>query len=488
MPYDSCFLSPVVRFCYRANLLTTLCLALVSGNAHGQVRDSAERTMPPAEYQHLARDIFRELIETNTTHAVGTTRAAEAMATRLKAGGFPAADVQVLAPKPGKENVVVRLRGRGSKRPILIIAHLDVVDARREDWTVDPFAFTEKDGFFYGRGTSDDKAECAELVTNFIRLHREAYVGDRDIVLALTADEESGGDANGVEWLLQSHRDLVDAEFAINSDVGGGHLKNGQHLRLVVQAAEKTFLAYRAEATSPGGHGSMPRKDNPIYRLADALGRLKNFSFPVRLNETTRAFFERSAPLETGQIRADMQALAQDPSNTAAAASLAEASPYYNAIMRTICVATLIEGGHAVNALPQRAQAMIQCRMLPEDNADNVEATLWRVLADPQIVLTAVRRDVTAPSTVLSPAVLRVVEAVVANIWPGTAVIPVMDPWSSDSKYVRKAGLPVYGIKGMFGDPDDIRAHGKDERIRVRSFHEGTEFMYRLLKALTSAQ
>jgi acetylornithine deacetylase/succinyl-diaminopimelate desuccinylase-like protein len=435
-------------------------------------------------HQKLARDIFRELIEINTSLEVGSTKAAEAMAARLRAAGFPEEDLHIVGPAPQHMNLVVRYRGTGSHRPVLFFGHLDVVDALRQDWSFDPFTFLEKDGYFYGRGTSDMKCEDADIVANLIRLRGEGFVPNRDVIVALTEDEENG-DANGVEWLLAHRRDLIDAEFAINLEGGGGEMKDGKALLMDVQTSEKVYVSFRLEVKNRGGHSSIPVKDNAIYRLASGLTRLAKYDFPIRLNETTRTFFERAAERETGQTRSDMLAILRTPIDTAAANRLAAASAYYNALMRTTCVATMLVGGHAENALPQSARAVVNCRMLPDDSLSNVLATLHRVLADSQIVVTVLGQPRPGPASPLRKDVMDLVEKLTSSMWPGVTVTPVMSTGASDGKYLRQAGIPVYGVSGIFADIDDVRAHGKDERIGVNEFYRGVEFMYRFVKALT---
>ena len=303
--------------------------------------------------QALARDIFRQLIDINTTHSVGnTTPAAEAMAKRLLDAGFAARDVQVIGPRPKNQNLVARLRGTGARKPILLLAHLDVVEARREDWSVDPFTFLERDGFFNGRGTSDVKDGAALWIATLIRLKREGYHPDRDIILALTAGEESSEDYNGASWVLANHRDLVDAEYCVNADAGGPEIKNGKLVARPVQASEKVYESYALDVHNRGGHSSVPRQDNAIYQLAAALMRLSRFSFPVDLNEVSRSYFAARAKVDTGQIADDMRAVAATPLDTAAANRLS-AVPLYNSMLRTTCVATLLTAGHAENALPK---------------------------------------------------------------------------------------------------------------------------------------
>jgi acetylornithine deacetylase/succinyl-diaminopimelate desuccinylase-like protein len=436
--------------------------------------------------QRLAREIFAELISINTTDSVGdNTKAAEAMAARLRAAGLPAADVQVLVPKVRKGNLVARLRGTGARRPLLLLAHLDVVEARREDWSFDPIVFREQDGFYYGRGTSDDMAMAAQLVANFMRYRQEGYRPDRDLILALTADEE-GGDSNGVAFLLEKHRALIDAEFGLNEG-GGGGLKDGRRLALSVQAAEKVFQSFRLEVRNPGGHSSLPVPDNAIYRLAEGLTRLARFRFPVRLNEVTRAFFSRMAGVVTGPEADAMKAILSDPPDPTAADLLAQ-SPYLNACLRTTCVATRLEGGHAENALPQMARAVVNCRMLPDESPEAVRKAIVDVLADSQIEVTPVAPARPSPPSPLGPAILGPVEKLAAAMWPGVPVVPAMSTGATDSLYLRGAGIPMYGVDGMFGDLDDVRAHGRDERLLVSSFYAGQEFLYRLVKTLSSPE
>jgi len=445
---------------------------------------TAADPVPPADAATLAREIYRELVEINTTDSIGdNTRAAEAMAARLRAAGFPASDVQVVSPMPRKGNLVARLHGTDRRRPLLLLAHLDVVEARREDWSVDPFTFLEKDGYFYGRGTADDKAMAAIWIATLIRLRQEGYRPDREIIVALTADEETGP-ANGVEWLIEKHRSLIDAELALNEG-GRGQVKDGRYLVNAVQASEKVYQSFQVEVTNPGGHSSLPPKENAIYRLAAALGRLAAFDFPVRLGEVTRAFFERMAALEGGATGADMKALLRTPPEPAAVARLSQ-SPFYNAQMRTTCVATRLEGGHADNALPQMARAVVNCRALPGTPAEEVQETLVRVLADDALAVTSLAPAKPSAPSPLTPDIMGPVEAVTRAMWPGVTVLPIMGTGATDSLYLRRAGIRAYGVSGLFGDVDDNRAHGRDERMGVRQFHEGREFLYRLVKRLTS--
>ena len=432
----------------------------------------------------LAVEIYKQLIEINTTDTVGdNTAAAEAMATRLRAAGLPSADIQVLAPGPRKGNLVARLRGTGAKRPLLLLAHLDVVEARREDWSFDPFVFREQGGYFYGRGTSDDKAMAAIWTANLIRYLKEGFRPDRDLILALTADEETGP-ANGVEWLVKNQRALIDAELGLNEG-GGGQLKDGKRVANTVQASEKIFVSFRLEVTNPGGHSSLPVPENAIYRLAAGLTRLAAHRFPVRFNEVTRVYFTRTAETAGAEEAAAIRALLKDPNDAAAGERLSQ-RPAYNSRLRTTCVPTLLEGGHAENALPQLARATVNCRMLPDDSADALRAALVKALGDDQIKLTQLAPAKPSPPSPLTPDVMGPIEKLTQAMWPGVPVLPVMSTGATDAVYLRGAGIPVYGVDGLFEDIDDVRAHGRDERMSVTAFHEGQEFLYRLVKTLAS--
>jgi acetylornithine deacetylase/succinyl-diaminopimelate desuccinylase-like protein len=455
---------------------------------------------PPDEAaRRLARDIFQQLIEINTTDSVGsTTVAAQAMAKRFADAGFADGDVKIAGPNERKGNLVVRLHGAPGTglKPILLIGHLDVVEARRSDWTTDPFQFIEKDGYFYGRGTQDIKENDAILVTTFIRFHREGYHPDRDLILALTADEE-GGKSNGVDWLLKNRHELIDAEFVLNVDAGGVTSVQGKPLNVDIEASEKLYADFQLTATNPGGHSSIPVPDNAIYHVTDALSRLEHAPFPFELNPVTRTYFERRAALEKGQSAADMRAILRTPPDAAALARLSE-DARFNSTLRTTCVATRLEAGHANNALPQLAQANVNCRILPGHSSEEVRQELIRIFADPKVVVKYVNDagsvfdrapDAKGFATVLPPPqVLKPLERVADEMWPGAPVIPELETGASDSIYTVAAGLPSYGISGIAIDQNDVRAHGKDERVRVNAFYEGLEFYYRFLKALTSPE
>jgi acetylornithine deacetylase/succinyl-diaminopimelate desuccinylase-like protein len=428
------------------------------------------------------RDIYKQLVEINTTDSIGnTTTAAEAMAARLKAAGFAASDLQVLGPDPRKGNLVARLRGTGQQKPLLLLAHLDVVEAKREDWSVDPFTLLEKDGYFYGRGTGDDKAMAAIWIATLIRFKQEGYVPNRDLIVALTADEE-GGAFNGVAWLLKEHRDLIDAEVALNEG-GNGAARRGKYLYNGVGASEKVYVTFRLETRNKGGHSSVPPRVNAIYQLAEGLVRMSKYRFPVKLNEVTRTYFQRMSGIEEGQVAADMRALAEH--EDAAAAERLSDTPPYNARMRTTCVATRLEGGHADNALPQMARATVNCRVLPGEDPETVRAALVKAIDDPAVDVSWIDRAKPSVASPLSPGVMRPIEEVTSAFWPGVPVMPLMATGASDGLYLRNAGIPTYGVSGIFGEIDDSRSHGRDERIGVQQFFDGAQFLYTLVKRLS---
>jgi acetylornithine deacetylase/succinyl-diaminopimelate desuccinylase-like protein len=419
------------------------------------------------------------------------------MAKRLLDAGFPANDVTVLGPSDRKGNLVVRLHGTGAtaRKPILIIGHLDVVEARRQDWTTDPFQFVEKDGYFYGRGTQDMKVNDAVLITTLIRFRREGYQPNRDIIIAITADKECCS-FNGVDWLLKNHRSLIDAEFVLNADSGGILAEQGKPIDVEVEATEKLYADFQLTAKNPGGHSSLPVPENAIYHIANALARLERSPFPFELNPVTRAYFERLSTVESKQKAADMQAILRTPPDPDAIARLS-ADPHYNATVRTTCVATRLNAGHANNALPQTAQAVVNCRILPGHSAEEIRQDLIGKFADDQVVVrfldpaTGEPVDRAPEKQTFSPIaprpdVLEPLVRIAAEMWPGAPVIPDMENGASDSIYTVAAGLPSYGVSGIAIDHDDIRAHGKDERVRVSAFYDGVEFYYKYLKALTS--
>ena len=437
--------------------------------------------------QQLAFDVYKELVEINTVTATGdTARAAEAMAVRLRAAGYVEADVHAFSPAPRKGNLVARLRGTGARKPILLVAHLDVVPANREDWSVDPFQLIEKDGYYYARGSGDDKYMAAAFVTNLIRYRQEGYKPDRDIIIALETDEEIfDQNALGIQWLLKHHRDLIDAEFALNEG-GGVGLKDGKPIRNSVQTSEKVVLNFQFDVKNKGGHSAVPLKDNAIYHLAEGLVRLSKFSFPLKLNETTRAYFERTAQFEGEQTAADMRTVLSDkPDPSAMSFVRLAANPVYNSQLRTTCVATMLEAGQAINALPQSASAKVNCRVMPGEPVDEVKATLERVLADDQIVVTQLGQSVLSAPSALNEEVMGSIEKLSQQFWPGAVVLPVMSAGATDGSFLRNAGIPTYGHSGLASDVNDGgRIHGKDERVLVKSFYQGEDYLYRLVKML----
>jgi acetylornithine deacetylase/succinyl-diaminopimelate desuccinylase-like protein len=459
------------------------------------VVDIAARQGPLAvdrEHQQLAREILQELIALKTTESgLGATPAAEAVARRLRAAGFADTDVQVLGPSERKKNLVARLRGAAAAnvtKPILLLAHLDVVEARAEDWSagLDPFTLTERDGYFYGRGTQDIKDGAAILTANFIRWRREGWIPRRDIVLALTADEERPDLENGVQWLLQHRRHLIDAEYAINTDSGDFQSRNGQPYVVSLAAAEKTAANLQLEVTNPGGHGSLPRRDNAIYQLAAALERIRNFRFPPVLIDVTRQQFAATATLQSGQVAADMRALARTTDTQDAIARLSQ-DPYWNALLRTTCVPTEINGGHAPNALPQRVIATLNCRLLPGHPATEVIASIKAVVGDPEINVSWNFLETTEyPASPLRDDILSSMRRVAQQLWPTAVVVPVLETGGTDGRFLRGASISTYGASGVFIDEGDYRAHGRDERIRVRDFYQGVEFYGRFIRALGS--
>lgn len=441
--------------------------------------------MPPIAEQQLARAIYKELIESRSGYTTGnTTEAAELVAARLKREGFAASDIFLGGAIPKKGNVVVRYRGSNAgKKPILLLAHLDVVEAKREDWSMEPYQLIEKDGYFYGRGTLDDKAQAAIWVANLIRYKREGFRPDRDLILALTADEEGGGPYNGVEWLLKNHRDLIEAEYCLNEG-GWGELDKGRRISNNVQLSEKWVLNLRLEVRNAGGHSSMPVAENAIYRLSEALSKISKSAFPFHLNEVTRSYFGALAKTESGSWKADLEKV--PAGDEEAMKRIAASSPAWNATLRTTCVATQLEGGHAMNALPQLAAATVNCRVLPDENLDGVKSTLERVIADPQVKISVIGEPKRGPASPLREDLMKVIRRFTDTMWPSVPVIPIMVMGGTDGAYLRAAGIPTYGVQGIFLERDDFRAHGRDERLLVKSFYEGQTFLYQMVKALTS--
>ncbi len=440
-------------------------------------------TFAPEPEQKLVRSIYEELVNSNTSYSTGqTTPAARAMAQRLLDGGFAADDVAVLGAADHKGNLVARYRGTGKARPLLLLAHLDVVEARREDWSVDPFRLLEKDGYFYGRGTGDDKAQAAIWVASLLRLKREGFRPSRDLVLALTADEEGGGPYNGVAWLLANRRELIDAELCLNEG-GWGEMRDGKRVANLVQVGEKHSATWRLEVRNPGGHSSMPVAENAIYRLAAALGRVAAYEFPLRLNEVTRDYLKAIAGQQPEPIATELrQAAAGD---LGAQRAVAAASPQWNAVLRTTCVATGLDGGHAENALPQTAGARVNCRILPDETPEQVEAALRNAVADEKVVVSLKNANGASPMSPMRDDVLGAARQLTSAFWPGVVTLPYMVMGGTDGRMLRAAGIPTYGVQGLFFDVADIRFHGRDERVGVREFYESQEFLYRLVKQLS---
>ena len=460
--------------------VTTLCVPAVLGA-------QTQQGLTPA--QQLAHDVYKELIEINTADSVGnTTLAADAVAARFRAAGFPDSDIFVGGPRPDKHSVVVRYHGTGSRKPLMLLAHLDVVQAVRTDWSpdIDPFKFTERDGYYYGRGTSDDKAMASIFIANLLRYKQEGYRPDRDLILALTTDEE-GGPANGVRWLIANHRNLIDAAFALNEG-GGGALRDGKPFINSVGAAEKVSANFTVSTANRGGHSSVPRDDNAIYQLAQALTHLARLQFPVMLNPVTRAYFQRTAAIETPEMGAAMRAIVANPNDAKASATLSR-DPRYRSMLRTTCVATMLSGGHARNALPQAATANVNCRMAPGHDPADVRAGLIRAIGDTGVTVSAAPAMSHADPSPLTPEVMQPIEKVTREVFgPNVAVIPTMGTGATDSRFLRAIGIPGYGVSGLFGDPNDGRAHGKDERVLIKSYYDSQDFLYRLVKDMSSTR
>ena len=439
--------------------------------------------------QQTARDIFRELVEINTSVTTGNiTAGAVAMAARFRAAGIPDSDIFIGGPRPERHNVVARLRGKNpaGRKPLLLLAHLDVVEALKADWSpeFDPFRFTEKDGYYYARGVADDKAMASIFVANLFRMRAEGFVPDRDIIIALTADEESGP-FNGVAWLTAEHRALVDAGIVINEG-GEGTLRNGKPIANYIELAQKITTNYTLKAVNRGGHSSVPRTDNAITSLADALAKVGRHRFPVQLSDVTRAFFIETAKVEAPRMATAMRALVADPSDRAALATVT-GDDEYNTILRTTCVATMLSGGHATNALPQLAEANVNCRIYPTESAEVVRAALERVIADTTVQVVIKTQRPSSPPAAMSAEIMEAVTQATREVFGDIPVIPTMLAGATDSRFFRSLGIPAYGVSGLFMDPTtDARAHGRDERMRIQSYFEGQEFLYRLTKSLAS--
>lgn len=444
----------------------------------------AQAPSPMDPTQKLAHDIFTEIIAIPSTESgVGSTPVAEAIARRMKDAGFADADIHVLGPNDRKKNLVVRLHGRpgSTAKPILLLAHLDVVEAPKEEWSTNPFELVEKDGYFYGRGTSDIKDGAAILAANMIRWKREGWVPNRDIILALTADEENG-DANGVAWLLKTNRELIDAEYCLNTDGGDFQMQHGKPLLATFETAEKWYSDWTLEVHNPGGHSSIPRADNAIYQLAAALQKVQALRFPAQLNDTTREYFRQQAALEAGQTAADMRAAANgDPK---AIEHLSE-NPFYNSLLHTTCVATMLEAGHAPNALPQVAKANVNCRATPQTERQEIRRALEQAIADPGVKITTDETRSRTPESPLNRDVISAMQHALTSLGLNVPVVPFMETGATDGRLLRAAGIPAYGVSGVFIDEDDVRAHGRNERIPVKSFYDGVAFYDRFVGLLS---
>jgi len=432
------------------------------------------------------RELFRELVETNTTLSSGScTEAAEKMAARLHKAGMPDSDLHLFAlPEHPKEGgLVAVLPGSDpAARPMLLLAHLDVVEAKRADWTRDPFTLVEEDGYFFARGVADDKAMASIWVDTLVRFLQDGFKPRRTIKLALTCGEETSGAFNGAEYLSTQRRDLIDAAFALNEGAWGTLDEQGRRVMMTVQAGEKASQNYELEVRNPGGHSSRPVKDNAIYHLAAGVTRLSAYEFPIRLNDTTRVYFSRMADIKGGEVGAAMRALVRDPTDAKAVAVVTQ-DPTWNAMLRTTCVATTLDAGHATNALPQRARANVNCRIYPDQSFEDVRQTLERVVADPEIKVTKLEtRGPMAKAPPLTPEIMQPIEQVAAKIYPGVPVLPLFQAGATDGQFLGAAGIPTYGIGGLFFDQDLGGVHGLNERIRVRSLYDGRDYLYELVK------
>ncbi len=436
--------------------------------------------------QAAFREIYQELVETNTALSAGNcTEAAQKMAARLRKAGYPESDLHIFAtadhPKEG--GLVAILPGTDPKaRPLLLLAHIDVVEARREDWERDPFKLIEEGGYFYGRGSLDDKSMSATWVDTLIRLRAERTKPRRTVKMALTCGEETNGAFNGAEYLVKERRDLIDAAFAINEGAWGMLDDSGKRIMFGVQAGEKTSQNFRLEVQNIGGHSSRPVKNNAIYHLAAALTRIEHHDFPIQLSDTTRVYFSRMASIVGGETGAAMTKLVADPSDAAAAAKVTE-DPTWNGMLRTTCVATTLDAGHATNALPQRARANVNCRIYPGDSGESVRQVLEKVVADPEVKVTTL--EIRGPSTVMPPItreIMAPIEKVSSRIYPRVPVIPILQPGATDGQFLTAAGIPTYGVNGLFMDRDLGNIHGLNERVRVQSLYDGRDFLYELVK------
>jgi len=431
-------------------------------------------------------DTYKELVETNTTLSVGDcTLAATRMAAHLKAAGYPDSDITLFVPPghPKEGGLVAVLHGSDPKaKAVLMLAHIDVVEAKREDWVRDPFTLIEEDGYFYGRGTSDMKAQAAIWVDNMVRYREQGFKPRRTIKLALTCGEETNGALNGAGWLATHQRDLIDAAFSLSEGVDGDLDDHGKRIALKVLAAEKTSQNYVFESTNPGGHSSRPVPDNAIYHLVRAVDAVSRYTFPVQLDDANRGYFTGMSKIVGGEAGQAMLAVVKDPTDRAAVAVL-DRNTDWRAMLRTTCVATMLNAGHATNALPQRARANINCRIFPGVSREAIQAQLITLIDDPKVSVTIpeVRGPVAQPSP-LTPAIMKPIANVAHDLWPGVPIVTTLEPGASDAQFMNAAGIPTYGVSGIFTDPDGGHVHGLNERVRIQSVYEGREFLYRLVK------
>jgi acetylornithine deacetylase/succinyl-diaminopimelate desuccinylase-like protein len=441
--------------------------------------------------QLALKDIYKEMLEYNTVNiGGGTTEAVNAVAKRFRDAGFPEQDIFLGGVQANKHNIVVRLRGKGGPnppKPLLLLAHIDVVEALKSDWSpdLDPFKFLERDGYYYARGSQDDKSMAAIFVANLIQLKKENYAADRDIIVALTADEE-GGCCNGARWLVQNHRDKIDAAFVINEG-GGGSLRGDKPFLNSIQATQKNVVNFTVTAKNRGGHSSVPRPDNAIYQLSEGIARFSKFSFPVKFNTVNRAFFEKTAEIETPEMQRAMRALLRNE-NDAAAAAIVSKNERYNSMLRSTCVATGLKGGHASNALPQTAEVGINCRILPDAVPTEIREGIIRAFADTGLEVSQARNNTPVAPSSIGPEIMGPVEQVTKELFGNIPVIPVMSTGATDSQAFRQVGIPAYGVSGIMTDPEDIRSHGRDERMRIKSLYDGQEFLMRLTKLLATTK
>ncbi len=467
----------------RRALAAAAALGLLSVSAHAQ----AQTRTGEAQF----RNLYTELVETNTTLSSGScTLAAERMAARLKAARFADGDLHpfAVADHPKEGGLVAVFPGRDPKlKAILLLAHIDVVEAKREDWTRDPFKLIEENGNFYARGALDDKAEAAIWVDTLVRYKQEKYLPLRTIKLALTCGEETAGAFNGAQWLSENQRDLIDAAFALNEGAGGELDASGNRVALEIQAGEKVPQNFRLEVTNPGGHSSRPVKDNAIYRLAAALTRVQAYEFPAQFTDANRAYFTGIAQIKAaqgnGEVAAAMRALVKDPGDTQAIALVAGQDASWNATLRTTCVATMLDAGHATNALPQRARANINCRIFPGVDQETIRRKLEELVADPAVQVTTLEiRGPSSPPPPLTANILKPVEKLAAEFFPGVPVLPILQPGATDGAFLNAVGIPTYGIEPIFVGPDLGHIHGLNEYLSVKSLLDSRDFLYRLIK------